>query len=223
MRRFLVGAGAALAVIVVSVAGVSAHTPLWKPGLITSLRTALVFPNGVYTYSAYRYLRTQDQIDYFSVAAQQGTDLNPEIDVAAWPTLTHFNPSLAIIGPGLPPPTGPVSFSIPPGDGAVVLTYTGPWPPVSWYEPFGGTALYYDVRQHFVVPGTGTYYLAVFAGQGNDPLVGPYVLSIGTIEHVQVAPNTRCLVQAWYHNRPEWTCLGPSGGDVNGSSGLVAR
>jgi len=41
MRRFLVGMGAALAVIVVSVAGVSAHTPVWKASQITSLKSAL--------------------------------------------------------------------------------------------------------------------------------------------------------------------------------------
>lgn len=211
----------AVVTVFVGAASAEAHTPIWQPGPIDSIQHALEYPNAVYTYVAYRDLTAQGQVDYFSVAAWQGTDLNPEIDVAAWPTLTHFNPSLAIIGPGLPPPTGPVSFTVPPGDGAVVLTYTGPWPPVEWYEPFGGTLLYYDVRQHFTVPATGTYYLAVFASAANLPRVGPYALSIGTIEHVEVKPHTRCLVQAWYHGRPWQTCFAP--GTQGSGSGIVNR
>src|SRR5689334_11474557 len=104
MRRLFVGA-IALHVALGGIATAQAHTPIWQPGPITTLSHALPFPNSVYTYVAYRNLSAPGEVDYFSVAAWQGTDLNPEIDVAARPTLTHFNPSVAIVGPGVPAPT----------------------------------------------------------------------------------------------------------------------
>jgi hypothetical protein len=88
-----------------------------------------------------------------------------------------MRPRAAVVGPGLP--SSDTGFELPPGQGAIVFEARGE--PREFHEEFTGTSSWIVIEQEYVLPSSGTWYLAAFsdnAASDNDKMW----LAIGTKE-----------------------------------------
>lgn len=87
--------------------------------------------------------------------------------------LANYRPSVAILGPGLPPID--LAFEIPSGLGGVLLSSADVVEPKPFDEPFSGTSSWILFEQDVALPQDGTYFVVVF-----DPAGQPGKLWVAT-------------------------------------------
>jgi hypothetical protein len=148
------------------------------------LEKALKLESIVPLWAINGFLYKPGQVDYIAFTAKKGDEfhaftVNPNKNGAK-----EFTPSFALIGPGLPAPTGAVPFIVPQADGAQV--FTTPTDRGFSDEQFGYGALLETPEQVVTLPADGQYYAAVFDPQNKS---GHYILSIGQSEDETLIPD----------------------------------
>ena len=134
-------------------------------------------------------LRT-DHSDFYVFHASQGTFLQIKLDTLRLAGQDNFRPSLAVFGPGLPPPldseSGLLPFSLPAGAGLQLSMVsdsdiaaenkTGHVVADQVDEPWTGGSYWERQTLGNELPQDGTYYLAVFSSLNQS---GAYALQVG--------------------------------------------
>jgi hypothetical protein len=114
---------------------------------------------------------------WFRFSGKAGDRIWFQVGVPVLERLAGLVPRAAVVGPGLP--VTDVGFELPPGLGALVFEPSGR--PREFHEEFTGTSSWIWLEQEFVLPSSGTWYIAAFsdaAASDDDKLW----LAIGTKE-----------------------------------------
>ncbi len=159
--------------------------------------------------------------DYYTFQADKDTILKVKLDILRLVGQDNFQPSLALFGPGLPPPTGDevklFPYSLPAGNGLLVsaesglATQTGPSATLTtrFDEPWTQTG--YWERQSLLneLPERGTYFLVVYS---LTQQTGKYALFVGDKPEVGLRetltfPVTWARLHYWFDDL-WWPTLG---------------
>jgi hypothetical protein len=142
----------------------------------------------------YAWLESATDVDYFQFEVTNPVRIYTQAIVPMCPGYEQFLPWLAVIGPGLPPPTEalPAGYTLPPGYGAIVVPNVTPGQPRdTFYEPFGGK-YYYDAPLFDQVVSTPGMWSIIYYDLTGD--VGDYVGVVGIEERFRPADIIRSLI-----------------------------
>lgn len=142
----------------------------------------------------YAWLQTADDVDYLEFEVTDPVRVYTQAIVPVCPGYEQFLPWLAVIGPGLPPPTEalPAGYTLPPGYGAIVVPNVAPGQPRdTFYEPFGGK-FYYDAPLFDQVVSTPGQWAIIYYDLTGG--VGDYVGVVGIEERFRGADILRSLI-----------------------------
>ncbi len=92
-------------------------------------------------------------------------------------SLRAFNPTIALIGPGLPSPDAALPFDLPEGMGAVIATSDSTAP---YFDIFTQMVYFPRAQIALTMPQTGRYFVAIW---GEPMGMARYALDIGIREH----------------------------------------
>jgi hypothetical protein len=150
--------------------------------------------------------------DYYTFQGRPEVILKVKLDTLRLVGQDNFQPSLALFGPGLPPPTPDevnlFPYSLPPGDGLLISSGsgqpagTGPTrPPATRFDEPWTQAGYWE-RQSILnpLPQNGSYFLVVYS---LDNQSGKYALFVGDKPEVGLRetltfPITWARVHYWF-------------------------
>lgn len=161
MRSRLLPLSLFIALALLPVPAVLAHTPLDTGGEHDSLETAYVISNPTKSWASYRELHEAGEAEYFMVGLSEGERLRVSVFI---PTSEDpgFTPVLIVMGPGLPSlGQAPEALEVPEGYGVQVVG--GSRPDKAEYEPFTPSSYFYTADYDVVVQAGGDYYFAVYA------------------------------------------------------------
>jgi hypothetical protein len=131
--------------------------------------------------AVYARLETGTDIDVYTFTVSKPIRLYTRVLIPLSAGLARFLPSLAVAGPGLPPPDKDLPFSVPEGYGVVVVKNVAPGEkrPV-FYEPFSGEKYYDAPAFDQKVSAKGKWYIYFW-----DPykMGGDYVAILGYREN----------------------------------------
>ena len=116
----------------------------------------------------YRFTVTKKELD-----EKGGVRLRVRANMPACKDAPEFLPWLAVVGPGLPPPTEEIPFTVPEGYGAVVVKNTEPGAEKTFfYEQYSKKSYYIMDNYEYTITEPGTWYLYYWDpyGQGGDYL-----------------------------------------------------
>lgn len=174
-------------------AGVSpayAHVPYIEWEDYTEEAPAIV-RNVEQSKAFYAWLQSADDVDYYRLQVQGPTRLFAQVIVPVCPGYEEFRPSFAVIGPGLPDPTGELPVLLPEGYGAIIVPNGTPGQPrESFYEPFGGKSYYDGPLFDQTVEMPGDWQLITWDPYG---MGGDYVTVLGAGEEFAPADILRSI------------------------------
>lgn len=136
-------------------------------------------------------LSSADDVDMAKFDYQAGDRFKAEIFIPGHEELRGFNPTIALIGPGLPQPSEPLPFEIPEGMGAIVATSDGTF---DYFDIFTQMVYFPRAKIEVVMPQTGRYYVAVW---GEPVGMARYALDIGIMENFAPHVLIRYPVNWW--------------------------
>lgn len=180
MRMFgLLSAAVALAVCLVltQVHTTYAHQPYFEDEDFT-VDAAFRFGDPTVSTAVYGTLSTATDVDYFSFEAEAGRQIHLGLVIPAIAGQAQFNPTIALLGPGLPAAELPAVIDSPPGVGAVILRDQQSEPSV-FFEPFSRTRYWERQDETVTLPVDGEYAIAVWHEEG---ATGRYTFVIGQRE-----------------------------------------
>lgn len=121
---------------------------------------------------------TPESYGQLDIHAAKGAPLSLKLLVPDQERLTGFQPSVALIGPGLPG-TAPEGLPLRPAEGEGVLLLPRADQPLTFFEPFTQTQYrtYGELSGEF--PVDGTYRLVIWDPEGRT---GPYTVALGKKE-----------------------------------------
>jgi hypothetical protein len=150
-----------------------AHTPLNPDGEIHSLDTAFEVPNPTKSWTLYRELHHEGEVEYYKLYLNSGEKLR--VSLYTKERKENFAPHLIIMGEDFQLPDSLPSFiEIPDGYGARLIEPTMAEKPE--YEPFTPASYYYLVDVDETILKEGDYYLAIY---NPDLKEGKYGIAIG--------------------------------------------
>ncbi len=177
MSRFLPLFAVLLAVALATFSArpASAHQPYFEDTPFTPDAPFVVKDPSVST-AVYATLDTPTDKDFYVFDGSEGDSILLEMTIPQIAGQEDFAPTLALVGPGLPPsalpiaqPDGAGSLIIPPPDGT----------PKPFFEPFSRTSYWRRQSERVVLPATGRYTVVAWDPAGR---VGRYVFVIGDRE-----------------------------------------
>jgi pimeloyl-ACP methyl ester carboxylesterase len=181
-----------------------AETPILETGQPNAdfggFEQAIVIPEPWFMWFVLGQLHDAQDVDIVSFDYKAGDLMRGIVFIPVNPDLQEFHPSLALIGPGLPPPAGPLPFEVPPGLGVITNTSSNAG---TYFDIFTQINFYPRASIELTAPATGRYYMAVYG-----PVRGSarYALDIGVME--TYAPNViaRYPVNWWeVHTAMDWS------------------
>jgi hypothetical protein len=175
MRRFALPI--ALALFVISALPALAHQPFFEEQDTTAAAPWRI-KNPTVSTVIYATLESPADVDYFAFNGKAGQRILLEITVPQIAGQEEFAPTMALVGPGLPPVTLPADVSRPAGSGVLVLP-PPPGPPSTFFEPFSRTSYWERQSQRVTLPKSGRFVVAVWHPQEQ---VGRYGFVIGERE-----------------------------------------
>lgn len=169
--------------------GARAHVPYLEMTDFTAARP-FKCPSAEQSIAVYSWLEDSTDIDFYTFTVTSNVSFFAEAIVPVFDPYADFRPSMALIGPGLPPPDAPLPVALPPRCGAIVLNDAGLEPRPQFYEPFGGKSYYQGPRlERTLAP--GKYMLVYWDPAGG---VGDYTAAIGALELWTKSDILRALV-----------------------------
>jgi hypothetical protein len=163
-------------VILMLVPIVFAHTPLKPDGENDSLDTALVIPNPTKSWTLYRELHEQGEVEYFELHLHEGDKFVVSVYTPrnAEP---NFVPNLIVMGPEIESPSQIPAFIDVPEDAESRLI-EGRRPDAPAYEPFTPASYYFTAEYRADIVVEGEYYFLVYSDGGEER----YGVAIGYVE-----------------------------------------
>jgi len=150
-----------------------AHTPLNPEGEIHSLDTAFEVTNPTKSWTLYRELQHEGEVEYYKLYLNSGEKLRVSLYIKE--RKENFAPHLIIMGENFQLPASLPSFiEIPDGYGARLIEPTMPEKPE--FEPFTPASYYYLIDIDETILNEGDYYLATY---NPDLKEGKYGIAIG--------------------------------------------
>lgn len=158
------------------VSSAASHS-LLTPGDNESLVSATLVADAAKSWAVYAELHEGGEAQYYRFEMNQGQRLHVMLFISPASREKGFNPSLAIMGPGIESQGTTPSYVDPPS-GSAVMVLERVLPAKAEYEPFSPSSFYPTAEARLDVSQTGTYYLAVYEeSQG-----GNYGIAIGDLE-----------------------------------------
>ncbi|MCS7055514.1 MAG: alpha/beta fold hydrolase [Thermoflexales bacterium] len=136
-------------------------------------------------------LSSADDVDMTRFDYKAGDRFKAEIFIPGHEELRAFNPTIALIGPGLPRPAEQLPFEIPEGMGAVIATSDGTF---DYFDIFTQMVYFPRAKIEVVMPQTGRYYVAVW---GEPVGIARYALDIGIMENFAPHVLARYPINWW--------------------------
>lgn len=136
-------------------------------------------------------LSSPEDVDMAQFDYKAGDRFKAEMFIPAHDELRDFNPTIALIGPGLPPPTVTLPFTLPEGMGAVVATSDGTF---DYFDAFTQVTFLPRAKIELAMPETGRYYVAVY---GQPIGSARYALDIGVMENFAPHVIARYPINWW--------------------------
>lgn len=150
-----------------------AHTPLNPSGEIHSLDTAFEVPNPTKSWTLYRELHHEGEVEYYRLHLNVGERLR--VSLFTKERREDFSPHLIIVGEGFETTNSLPSFvEIPEGLGVRLVEPLRPENPE--YEPFTPTSYYYLIDVNEPISKKGDYYLVAYDPNFEE---GKYGIAIG--------------------------------------------
>ena len=138
---------------------VAAHKPASIGEVYPTFDRALWVEDIDVSQVAYSELTETDRALWLAFDADAGTRLDLSLGVPVSDRLAGYRPSLAVLGPGLPPIELPLEA--PPDVGGVAFDTAG-IEPRFFHEPFTGTDSWILLEEAVDLPETGTYYVVAW-------------------------------------------------------------
>lgn len=136
-------------------------------------------------------LQSADDVDMAKLDYKAGDRFKAEMFIPAHEELRDFNPNIALIGPGLPQPTQPLPFEVPPGMGVIVATSDSTF---DYFDVFTQMTYWPRAKIDITMPATGRYYVATW---GEPVGMARYALDIGVMETFAPAVVGRYPINWW--------------------------
>lgn len=148
--------------------------------------------------AAYTELKAVKEVDYFKFEAKANEEIYANLLIPDLERLKDFDPTIALIGPGLPQDyeVKNVTLDLAANEGVIIKRYSSKRLE-TFFEPF--TQTNYFVKQTLTkkAPVDGTYYLAVFDENNKK---GKYVFAIGRKEKWEINEIIK-LPKIWWDTR----------------------
>ena len=157
-------------------AAASAHQPFFEDKEFTSEYPGHVKDPTIST-AMYATLETPNDVDYYSFNGSKGQSILLSITIPQITGQDNFTPTMALMGPGLPPGDLPSLIMKPQDSGVLILP--SPANATAFFEPFSRTSYWTRQEQSVRLPANGSYSTAVWDDKGQ---VGRYVFVIGDRE-----------------------------------------
>jgi len=138
----------------------AAHKPASIGGTYPTFDQALRVTDIDVSQVAYAELTESERALWLAFEVTGGTRLDVSLGLPVLDRLVDARPSLAVLGPGLPPIDLPIAT---PSDGGGVLFETSAvLEPRFFHEPFTGTDSWILLEESVDLPETGTYYVVAW-------------------------------------------------------------
>jgi hypothetical protein len=165
-----------LIAFIVSLVPALAHQPFFEETDFTADSAAQIQDPTIST-AKYATLETSNDVDYYSFNGSVGQSVLLSITIPQISGQENFTPTMALMGPGLPPGDLPPQVVKPQGSGVLILP--SPANATSFFEPFSRTSYWTRQEQYVTLPANGSYSVAVW---DDEEQVGRYVFVIGDRE-----------------------------------------
>ena len=149
-----------LLVVVCAVVATYAHKPVAIGGTYASFDQALWMEEIDVSQVAYSELSDTHRALWLAFDAEERTRLDLSLGVPVIERLVDYRPSLAVLGPGLPPIDLP--FEVPSGAGGVLFETSAIGEANPFHEPFTGTDSWILLETSVDLPQSGTYYVVAW-------------------------------------------------------------
>jgi len=157
-------------------AAASAHQPFFEDKEFTSEYPGHVKDPTIST-AMYATLETPNDVDYYSFNGSKGQSILLSITIPQIIGQEDFTPTMALMGPGLPPGDLPKQVIKPQDFGSLILP--SPANATPFFEPFSRTSYWTRQEQYVSLPANGSYSVAIW---DDNEKVGRYVFVIGDRE-----------------------------------------
>jgi pimeloyl-ACP methyl ester carboxylesterase len=185
----------ALASLLIEPATARAETPILETnqpnGDFGLFEDAPYVPEPWFMWFVLGHLDSPDDVDMAKLDYKAGDRFKVEMFIAAHEELRDFNPTIALIGPGLPPPTEPLPFEVPPGMGVMVARGGETF---DYHDIFTQMIYWPRAKIDITMPATGRYYVATW---GQPVGMARYALDIGMMESFAPAVIGRYPLNWW--------------------------
>lgn len=157
MRRVL---GTAVLFLLVGTLSAYAHKPLSIGETYSTYDAALWMDEIDVSQVVYAGLDDTHRVIWLTFDIAAPTTLDLSLGVPAIDRLVEYRPSLAVVGPGLPPVELP--FEVP-SDGGIVFETSSAEEASFFHEPFTGTDSWILLETSVALPRPGVYYIVAWA------------------------------------------------------------
>jgi pimeloyl-ACP methyl ester carboxylesterase len=185
----------ALASLLIEPAIARAETPILETnqpnGDFGLFEDAPYVPDPWFMWFVLGHLSSPDDVDMAKLDYKAGDRFKAEMFIAAHEELRDFNPNIALIGPGLPQPTEPLPFEVPPGMGVIVARGGSTF---DYHDIFTQMIYWPRAKIDITMPATGRYYVATW---GQPVGMARYALDIGVMESFAPAVIGRYPINWW--------------------------
>ena len=158
------------------VAPALAHQPFFEDKEFTSDNPGHIKDPTIST-AMYATLETPTNVDYYTFNGSFGQSILLSITIPQISGQENFAPTMALMGPGLPPGDLPKRVIEPQDFGSLILP--SPANATPFFEPFSRKSYWTRQEQYVKLPGNSSYLVAVWDDNGK---AGRYVFVIGDRE-----------------------------------------
>ncbi len=157
-------------------------------------------PQARYMWFVMGQLQNDSDIDVSTFDYVAGERMKGIIFIPVHDDLRTFFPSVALVGPGLPPPQQPLPFPLPAGMGAVVSHSDSQR---TFFDIFTQINFFQRAEVEAIAPVSGRYYMVVF---GKSVGSARYALDIGIEETYALDVISRYPINWWeVHSAMRWS------------------
>jgi len=176
---------------------IGAHKPV-NVNYPATKRSPILIEDHQISWAAYTELENKKEVDYFRFEVKKGEEIYANLLIPAVDRLTDFNPTIALIGVGLPKEyeIKNVKLDLDENEGVIIKRYKAQTHE-TFFEPFTQTKYYVKQTLTKKAPTSGIYYLAVF---DENNKVGKYVFAIGRKEKWKATEIIK-LPKTWWDTR----------------------
>lgn len=194
-------------VVLYAAAAASGHQPIVSDGSANDPASAIALGDVDVSKVVYHEATADSPRLWLTFNGAADQNLHLQLGFPAIERLADYRPSLAVLGPGLPPINLP--FEIPAGLGGLLLSSSDVANPTVFDEPFSGTRSWILLERDIALPQAGTYYIVAF-----DPEERPGKLWVATgleeafsLDEIAQLPELLQQVRVFHENSAGLPCF----------------